>query len=268
LKTNLTHLLPELGRKLVCDIDARDAACYQQKRLDAGASPKTVNLEIGTLRAILRRHGAWAHLQRDVRMLHAREDVGRAITAEEERALLEACTKSRSRCLRVFVILAIETGARYGVIRILQWCNINFSDRGLQFGKDKTASGTGRIIPLSQRALTTLSFWASQFPNRRPEHYVFPSERYGASGDVFEARAYATDPTQPIGDLKEAWERAKKRAGIRCRFHDLRHTAVSRMLEAGVPIAKVAKIVVESGDDGAHGCTLRSLQLGGAAQRS
>jgi integrase len=67
-------------------------------------------------------------------------------------------------------------------------------------------------------------------------------------------------PTKPIGSIKEAWEAAKLRAGrilkgvadetqsrekiapLVCRFHDLRHTAVSRMLNAGIPIAKVAKI--------------------------
>lgn len=71
-KTNLAHLNPELGRKLVCDIDARDVARYQQNRIAQGASPKTVNLEVGTLRAILRRHGVWAHIQQDVRMLPTR----------------------------------------------------------------------------------------------------------------------------------------------------------------------------------------------------
>ena len=34
-----------------------------------------------------------------------------------------------------------------------------------------------------------------------------------------------------------------KIAPLPCRFHYLRHSAVSRMLNAGVPIAKVAKIV-------------------------
>jgi integrase len=71
----------------------------------------------------------------------------------------------------------------------------------------------------------------------------FPAERYGGSGAIFEACVYSTDPTKPIGSIKEAWEAAKVRAGVKCRFHDLRHTAVSRMLDAGVPIAKVAKIV-------------------------
>jgi integrase len=260
-KANLAHLLPELGRKLVCDLEARDIARYQQERMDEDASPKTINLEIGTLRAILKRSGHWARLQPQVTMLATRDDIGRAITLEEESALLQGCGKSRSRSLVPFVTLAIETGARYGVIRTLQWSSVDFENRCLKWGKDKTASGTGRVIPLSQRAVAALSFWATHFPERKPEHYVFPAERYGAAGDKFCAKAYDVDPSDPIGNIKEAWEAAKLRAGrilrenspdedpekplhpLVCRFHDLRHTAVSRMLNAGVPIAKVAKIV-------------------------
>jgi integrase len=111
-----------------------------------------------------------------------------------------------------------------------------------------------------------LSFWATHFPERKPEHYVFPAERYGAGGDKFEVKAFHVDPSKPIGSIKEAWEAARLRAAkilrgkaeevdpgdgeieeeikpLACRFHDLRHTAVSRMLNAGIPLAKVAKIV-------------------------
>jgi len=55
--------------------------------------------------------------------------------------------------------------------------------------------------------------------------------------------AYDTDPTQPLGSWKEAWEIAKKRAGVECRFHDLRHTACTRMLEAGVSHSIVAELM-------------------------
>lgn len=248
---NLAHLLPELGRTLICDIEAREIARYQQKRLKEGASPKTVNLEIGTLRAILKRSGQWARLQPEVKMLPTRDDIGRAITSEEEAALLKGCAQSRSRSLVPFVTLAIETGARYGVIRTLLWGNVDFENRCLKWGKDKTASGTGRVVPLSQRAVAALNFWSTHFPERKPEHYVFPAERYGAGGDEFSPKAYHVDSSKPIGNIKEAWEAAKLRAGkilrensttLSCRFHDLRHTAVSRMLNAGIPIAKVAKI--------------------------
>jgi integrase len=191
----------------------------------------------------MKRHGAWARVQADIRMLPAHGDVGRAISGAEERLLLRECARSRSRSLLPFVTLAIETGARKDVIRTLVWMWIDFANACIRFGKDKTPSGTGRIIPLNRSALETLKFWAGQFPERKPEHYVFPAERYGASGDGFESCAYATEPTKPMGSLKEAWETAKERSGVKCRFHDLRHTAVSRMLDASVPITKVAKIV-------------------------
>ena len=71
----------------VCDIDACDVARYQQKRLAEGASPKTANLEIGTLRAILKRYGVWALIQQDVRMLPTREDVGRGGRLQRRRSI-------------------------------------------------------------------------------------------------------------------------------------------------------------------------------------
>ena len=110
--------------------------------------------------------------------------------------MLRECGKSRARILLPFVVLALETGARYNTIRTLQWFNVDFTNRCLKFGKDKTRAGTGRTVPLNQRALETLKLWAQQFPNRLPEHYVFPSEKAGAAGDAFEAKVYSTDPTE------------------------------------------------------------------------
>jgi integrase len=96
-------------------------------------------------------------------------------------------------------------------------------------------------------------------------------DRFGFTGGVI---FYETDPTQPIGNWKEAWEKAKKRAGailrgndesvnvqsdhrsrgsltqeqteanyLKCRFHDLRHTAVTRLLEAGIPYPVMASMM-------------------------
>jgi hypothetical protein len=57
---NLKHILPYFAKRLLCHVEPRDIAAYQKARLSEGASPKTINLEIGTLRAILRRFGHWA----------------------------------------------------------------------------------------------------------------------------------------------------------------------------------------------------------------
>jgi hypothetical protein len=72
------------------------------------------------------------------------------------------------------------------------------------------ATGTGRVVPLNARILSVLEMWATHFPGRQPNHYVFPFEKYGAKGeeDTFGFTpcvvAYDTDPTRPIGDWKEA----------------------------------------------------------------
>jgi integrase len=152
---------------------------------------------------------------------------------------------------------------RYSEIRLLRWRQVDFAARILTVGKSKSPTGTGRAIPLNARIRTVLEMWAAQFSGRHLTHFVFPHERYGAAGEEnsfgFTAGpvVYDTDPSRPIGNWKEAWEKAKARAGeilgckneeaesepLHCRFHDLRHTAVTRLLEAGIPYPVVASIM-------------------------
>jgi integrase len=167
-----------------CAISTPTTFLVIRKNALAGAAPKTVNLEIGTLRAVLKRNGQWERILPDMKMLAVSEDVGIAISETEEAALLAACPKSRSRLLLPFVTLAIETGARYGVIRTLQWGAVDLEGRFLRWGKDKTVAGTGRVVPLNGRAADALKLWAASFPDRQPTDYVFPTERCAAEGDA------------------------------------------------------------------------------------
>ena len=60
---------------------------------------------------------------------------------------------------------------------------------------------------------------------------------------------------------KVAWTSARKAAGVQCRFHDLRHTCVTRLLERGVPLSVVASLMgLESCHNDAEGKALRALR--------
>jgi integrase len=74
------------------------------------------------------------------------------------------------------------------------------------------------------------------FPDARPSHAVFPRESYRLIGQegTFGGRfsPYEVFPDEPIGSWKGSWNRAKKAAKVECRWHDLRHTFVSRVAES------------------------------------
>ena len=109
---------------------------------------------------------------------------------------------------------------------------MDFLANSLTVGKSKTAAGTGRIIPLNARAIAVLSYWHGLFPGAEPEHYVFPHEKYGLAGNDRKLCAYKMVLTEPMNRWKVAWESARKAANVPCRFHDLRHTFISRLAES------------------------------------
>jgi hypothetical protein len=136
----------------LCDSSADDIAHYQASRLEQGAAAKTVNLEVGTLRAILQKNRLWAAIQPEVRMLRVREDVGRAISRDEEAALLnlEVCRASRSRSLYPAVLLALNTCVGYSEIRLLRWEQIDLNSCTPTVGLSKPSCTT--VMPQNRLA--------------------------------------------------------------------------------------------------------------------
>ena len=64
-----------------------------------------------------------------------------------------------------------------------------------------------------------------------------------SAGHNWKTTVWRTDPTRPMGSWKVAWKNVQRIAGIKCRFHDLRHSAFTRLLEAGVSFPVVAEIL-------------------------
>jgi integrase len=103
-------------------------------------------------------------------------------------------------------------------------------------GSSKGASVLHSVY-LSELAVQTLQNWRAQFPDALPDDAVFPREAYGLKGKKSTfggtVEVYKVFPDQPIGSWKTAWGSAKRVAGVECRWHDLRHSAASRLAAGG-----------------------------------
>jgi integrase len=223
------HLKPAIGTLLLCDIDASRIASYQARRKAEKASARTLNKELQVLRQILKQHRLWANLQGDVKFEREHGDIGKALTREEEKKLLAAC--SSNALLNAVVTLALNTALRKNEIRTLRWGQIDFEKRTVAVGRAKTEAGSGRVIPLNQPAFDSLVKWAGSLVESRAEDYVFPSCEAAGIERKHPDRE-RIDPSRPIKSWRSAWRAALKRAGLQLRFHDLRHTCITKLAES------------------------------------
>lgn len=232
---SLAHLEPRFAKMFLSDVRPDDISRYQRVRLKEGASPRSVNIEVSLVRLIMRKHKLWLHLADDVRMLKESRDIGRALSPDEQHRLLAAARASGSRSLYPAILVSLHTGLRLSELRLLCWYQVDLLVPYVQVGKSKTAGGEGRIVPLSETATRCLQKWRANFPDAKPGHAVFPRESYrligqeGTFGGKF--TPYEVFPEEPIGSWKGSWNRAKRVADVECRWHDLRHSFISRVAE-------------------------------------
>jgi integrase len=174
----------------------------------------------------------------------------RLLPAEEQTLLAAAGVR-----LQWLIIAALETGCRAGELLALQWADVTMDKRtvfvrAIKVGAKKT--GRSRLLPMSARLAAVLEM-ARVDPAGRgypPTAYVF-GELGHRQGSI--KKAWATAVLKSHGYMPE-WIRKGKsndlshqsRAQLKTidlHFHDLRHEAGCRWLEAGWPIHHVQEML-------------------------
>lgn len=218
------HLKPYFGKLDLKEITSLLIEKYRVKRLKAGIKKSTSNRELALLKVMFSRAIDWDYCtenpSRKVKFFSEKDNLKeRLLNLDEEQRLLEASAEH----LKPMLITALYTGMRRGEILSLEWRNVDLTKRLIRV--EKTKNGKIRFIPINDLLLNEL---AGLKMNNGGSDYVFLYLR----------------TNNPVKDVKTAFNAAKRRAGIKeLRFHDLRHTFASRLIESGVDIITVKDLL-------------------------
>ena len=227
------HLKDEFGADMpLLEITASRIAEYEGKRLAAtrtiGKGDEAINRPLSVasinrpkafLRHVLMLAQEWGELTVIPRIKTGKELPRlRWLRPEEAERLLEACEKSQNKALADLVALALHTGLRRSEALGLTWARVDRATGLIHL--DKTKNGDTRSVALDEVADAVLARrWTP-----------------GATGYVFGSNNW--------NSFRSAWETAVKVARLDdVRFHTLRHTTASWLVQNGVSIQEVQRIL-------------------------
>jgi integrase len=224
-RERLKPLRAYFGNTPVVRLSPDSIMAYISERKNTGVANKTVNLELGVVRGVLKRAKRWHLFADEIKPLPVRHQVGRALSPEEQLGLQQAAAKKPDwENARLAMTLALNTTMRACEVKGLQWKGVDFLERTIIVRQSKTDAGR-RLIPLNGEAfeaIMELYHRAQKAAGAEPQHYVFPACENGK-----------IDPATPQKSWRSAWRSLRKAAGLKdLRFHDLRHHAITELAES------------------------------------
>jgi len=215
---SLKKLKPFFKGKMLADIGPQMAENYKAKRITAVAK-STANREITLLKTIFSKAVEWGRIEKNpmstVKKFKEKLKDMRILKDYEAIRLIDSANSH----LKPVLIIALNTGMRRSEILSLKWEHVDFR-KGLIFIKDSKSSD--REIPINYMVFEILK----GLP--RVHEHIFFNPITGTH----------------IKDVDASFKAACKRVDIKgLRFHDLRHTAASRMIQAGVDLVTVSRIL-------------------------
>lgn len=212
------HLEPIFGYKLGNQIDKPSCRIYTARRLKQGKSSSTIKSELAFLRACLNLRYGKPNLDFEMEFPPSSQPRKRHLKKANMKPLLEA---AGSPHVRLFITLAVTTGARMSAILETTWDRVDFEANMINYdapGRHQTNKRRTEV-PLNGLARAALR----------------EAQAVAKSNFVVEFEG------RQIRSIKKAVARASEKAGIPCSPHVFRHTAGVWMAEANIPMQKIAQ---------------------------
>lgn len=229
---NLKILKGYFEDKKIRSITTGDIEAFKAIRLQTAThrgkqrSIANVNKELSTLRRVLRIAVVEGWLNRTpfasgAKLISTADEIKRTrvLSREEEEILLTVCVPPREH-LRGLIICALDLGLRRGELLSLQWSDVDFSSGLIHLKATNTKTLTSRTVAMTSRVERELNSLCNSSAKSHPE-LVFN-----------------------LTDFKNSFHTACRLAGISgLRFHDLRHTAATRMVQMNIPLVEVGRVL-------------------------
>ena len=230
-------LIEHLGKYSLAALSAEIIAGYRDKRLSEPSRSGTISNNTVRLELALLSHLYTVAIQEwglgltfnpvlNIRKPSPGDGRDRRLAPEEERRLLAAVNAHSNPMLGWIVRIALETGMRSSEISSLRRPQVDLAKRVIRLSDTK--NDASRTVPLSK--LATETFKEAMANPVRPIdcNLVF----FGEPGKDGKRRPYT---------FTKIWGQVKKRLRLPdFRFHDLRHEAVSRLVEGGLSDQEVS----------------------------
>ncbi len=232
------------------EIDIQKVGDYRSMRIADGLGIPTLGHEITFLNAMLnaaRNEFGWLksnpldNVKKSINK-NNKKVITRWLLDDEEEELFKAFKEYPDKVwLKNMLIFALHTGMRQGELRGLQWKDINV--RGATAHLDTTKNRNPRTVPLNNTAMKLL---------------VGMHTKKSKSGDYIFHQGDKAELTKRT--VQRQFATVVKKAEIKeFRFHDLRHTAATWMVQNGVDLYRVSKILghksIKETERYAHHCT-------------
>jgi integrase len=225
------YLIPFFGNQRLDTISTFTLEQYKRRRVGAGATNGTINLELATLSHLLNCAIEWDWLKSrpcKIRLLEKTHGRITALTDQEADALLRAAMADEDPLCWLFVAFGLNTPMRHREILRTRFDQLSLERNRLFIPK---AKGGRREQPITPQLAKMLR---KELADRgRKDQWIFPSPRPNASSTGYRDR------------MAKPFRRAVIEAGLDAKLvtpHVMRHTAITNLVQAGVDLPTNQKI--------------------------